>query len=126
MQKLLGTTPETTQARHRPSLKVDRRYGGKQLLEDPSLAKFETGAICNKASRNLFLSSGQIDEKKCKWKVNKKLKEDIERHSGRSKFDYDFIGRCLEEVKDWVTDLRDRIGAHGISLVFDGYVSYET
>ena len=35
------------------------------------------------------------------------------------------MGRCIEEVKDWVIDLRERLGADGISLVIDGYVSYD-
>ena len=57
--------------------------------------------------------------------MNKELKKDTEPHFGRYKFDYDLMGRCLEEVKDWVIDLRDRLGAHGVSLVIDAYVSYE-
>ena len=100
VQKLLGTTPEITQACQCPSLKVDRGYDGEHLLEDPLLAKFDTGAICNKASRNPFLSNRQIDEQKGKWKVDKKLKEHVEWHSGRYKLYSDLIRRCLEEVKD--------------------------
>ena len=57
VQKLLGTTPEITRSGHRPSLKVDRGYGSEQLIADPSLSKFDTVAICNKASRNPFIFS---------------------------------------------------------------------
>ena len=57
VQTLLGTNLEITQAGHHPSLKVDRGYSSEQLLADPLLAKFDTGAICNKSSKNPVVSS---------------------------------------------------------------------
>ena len=111
VQTLLGTTLAITKDGHHPSLKVDRGYGSEQLLADPSLVKFDTGAVCNTASRNHFLSSMPMDEQKGKWKVNKKFKTGTEPDSGRYELDYGLMVRCLYQYKNQVIDLRDRPGA---------------
>ena len=69
------------------------------------------GAILKKSSRNPFLSSMQMDDQKGKWKVNKKFTKETEPDFGTYEFDYGFVGRCLDKVKDWVIDSGDRLGA---------------
>ena len=53
----------------------------------------------------------QVDEKKGKWKVNKKFKKETEPDSGRYEFDYGAMGSCLDQVKHWLIYPRDRLGA---------------
>ena len=43
--------------------------------------------------------------------MNKKFTKEREPDSWRCEFDYGLVGMCLDKVKDWVIDLRDRLGA---------------
>ena len=43
--------------------------------------------------------------------MNKKFTKEKEPESGRYEVDYGLLGRCLDKIKDWMIDQRDRMGA---------------